>query len=463
MDFNKSFVYNVADYGAKGDGFTKDTLAIQRAIDKCSEAGGTVYFPNGRYLMGTIYMKSGVTLKLEVRATLLGSPELSDYAPDTHYNRYDNEPFMDRCLIYSHDIEDICIEGPGTIDGQGGCFFDENNPYAPHPMLMRFLKCRNIRLAGFKVRMPAGWSTAFLECGNVVADSLDILSRHSNGDGLDFDSCRNVIVSNCRFDTSDDSICLQNSVKDRPSRNITVTNCIMTSKWAAVRIGLLSSGDFEHVTFSNCIFHDIRCSGFKIQSTEGGTIRSMVFQNIVMRNVARPLFLTFNHCHIGAGAPAKPPETGGISSLRFENIKAVYDPGFKPDPAAGIVIMGTPGHYIKNIDLSGIEFIAPGGWEEEMPDAEAIPELMDCRPESFVFKRIPAYGIYARHVKGLRIRDVRLGYDRTDLRPPVFLDDVRDSELSGIWARVDPKTDLLVKRHNSADVDETGCRAVHKE
>lgn len=456
-------IYNVKDFGAVGDGKVKDTKAIQAAIDKCSENGGIVYFPNGKYLTGTIYMRSKVTLKLEVSATLLGSPDLADYAENTHYNRYDNEPFLDKCLIYSQDLEDIGFEGPGTIDGQGKNFYNESNPFVPHPMLLRFLRCKNIRLTGFKIRMPAGWSTAFIECENVVADSLDILSCHANGDGLDFDSCQNVMVSNCKFDTSDDSICLQNSVKGHPCRNIVVTNCVIKSKWAAVRIGCLSSGDLEDVTFSNCVFHDIQCSGFKIQSAEGGYIRNMVFQNIVMRNVPRPLFITYNYFHLGKDAPTNPPRTGGICNLRFENIKAVYSPDYKHDPAAGVVLMGIPGHYIKNIDLSGIELISAGGWCDDVPDPDSVPELVDKRPEFFVFKKIPAYGIYARHVKGLRVRDVRLSYDTTDNRPPIVLDDVHNSEICGVWAKVEEKTDAIVKLHRTQGIVVRDCKAVDDE
>lgn len=456
--------YNIKDFGAAGNGLAKDTRAIQAAIDKCSENGGTVYFPYGKYLTGTIYMRSRVNLKLEAGATIMGSPVLADYSEDTHYNRYDNEPFLDRCLIYSQDLEDIGFEGPGTIDGQGEKFYVENDPFVPHPMLLRFLRCKNIRLiGGFKIRMPAGWSTAFLECEDIFADSLDILSRHANGDGLDFDSCQNVLVTNCKFDTSDDSICLQNSVEGHSCKNIVVTNCIMRSKWAAVRIGLLTSSDIEDVIISNCVFHDTQCSGFKIQSAEGSYIRNMIFQNIVMRNIPRPLFITANHYHMGKNAPADPPRTGGICNLRFENIKAVYSADYKHNPAAGIIIMGIPGHYIKNIDLSGIELISAGGWEDEMLHPDSIPELTNNRPEYYIFKKIPAYGLYARHVKGLRVRDMRLGYDRADKRPPIVLDDVHNSEICGVWAKVEEGTDTVVKLHNAEGIDVRESKAIDNE
>lgn len=128
----------------------------------------------------------------------------------------------------------------------------------------------------------------------VICFCLTIHSRaNHNGDGLDFDGCQNVRVSNCAFDTSDDSICLQASRQDRPCRDVVITNCSFCSKWAGIRIGLLSRGNIENVTVSNCIFKDIQDSGLKIQVCEGGIMQNMTFSNLVMTNVPRPIFMTF--------------------------------------------------------------------------------------------------------------------------------------------------------------------------
>lgn len=422
---------NVKDFGASGDGKQLDTKYVQAAIDKCSEIGGaTLYFPNGHYLVGTIFMKSNVTLYLEVSAVLLGSSDLKDYSNNTHYQRYDGETHMDRCLIFSENAENMGFTGPGTIDGQGHLF---ERGISPRPMMLRFLNCKNIRLTGLRLRRPGAWSTAFILCDTVFVDSLDIISvANDNGDGLDFDSCQNVMISNCKFDTSDDSICLQNSEKEHLCKNITVTNCIMKSKWAAVRIGLLSSGDFEDVTFTNCIFHDISCSGFKIQSTEGGSIRNMVFQNIVMRNVPRPIFLTFNHFPIGRDSSNSPPSTGTISNLRFDNISITNDKETAFDAAAGIVIMGTPEHYIHDIYISNIDYLATGGGVINMDPNWTVKELINERPEFFVFNELPSYGVYARHVKGLYINSLKIKLNSPDERPAIVLDDVEEEEFMGI-------------------------------
>ncbi|MHB1357537.1 MAG: glycoside hydrolase family 28 protein [Anaerolineae bacterium] len=433
--------FDVLEFGADAGGISQSTVAIQSAIDRCSEVGGgTVVFPNGAYLTGTIVLKSHVTLQFEVSAVLLGSPDLNDYSRDVHYQRYFGETHMDGCLIFASDAQNIAIEGKGMIDGQGALFGRGANA---RPMLLRFLRCHNVRLAGVRLRNPASWTAAFILCDKIFAHSLDIVSRSNyNGDGLDFDSCRNVVVSDCMFDTSDDSICLQNSEILHTSRNITVTNCVMTSRWAAMRIGLLNSGDIEDVTVSNCVFHDIECSGFKIQSAEGGRISNMVFQNIVMRNVPRPFFITLNHFRMGVDAPPTPPETGRVSGLSFDNIRIVTDDTVKPDPASAIVILGTPGHCIDDISISNCSYLSAGGITNLVENANSLPELTGVRPEFLEASVSPAYGLYARHVRNLRVSNLTLDTIQPDCRPAVVLDDVVnddvypcDSDLPGVRIR----------------------------
>jgi len=258
--------YNVLDFGAKADETTVDTKSVQSAIDACTKnGGGRVIIPSGKTVMiGTIYLKDFVTLHIENGATLLGSPNIKDYASDTHKNQYKNEPYMDKCLIFARNAKSFAITGLGIIDGNG---FTENfTNKTGRPMMMRFYECKDIHMRDITLINPAAWTSAWLYCDNIVVDGIKIHSRvNGNGDGLDFDSCTNVRVSNSTFDTSDDSICLQTSKIDKPTKYVTVTNCTFTSKWAGMRIGLLSRGDFESVTVSNCTFHNIQDAGLKIQ------------------------------------------------------------------------------------------------------------------------------------------------------------------------------------------------------
>lgn len=175
-------------------------------------------------------------------------------------------------------------------------------------MLLRFLNCQNLFLRNLTLQNPASWASAFLYCNDVRVDGINISSRaRGNGDGLDFDGCQDVRVSNCRLDNSDDSICLQCFESSMPVRNVVITNCIMSSHWAAIRIRLPSHGNFENVTVSNCIFHDITGEVLKIQMAEGGRMENLLFSNIVMRNVPRPVFITFNSFPFRVDSPGEPP------------------------------------------------------------------------------------------------------------------------------------------------------------
>lgn len=446
---NQISYYNVKDYGAAGDGNSLDTRAIQQAIDACSALqGGTVYFPNGTYVTGTLHMRSNVTLYLEVSAVVLGSPNIEDYTTDTHKQRYEHESYMDRCLIYAEHAENIGFMGSGTIDGQGEVFPNPGNHQ--RPMLMRFLYCRNIRINSLRLRRPASWTSAFILCDSIFADSLDIHSwANSNGDGMDFDSCQNVFVSNSKFDTSDDSICLQNSEKNHSCKNVVINNCVMTSQWAAIRIGMMSSGDIEDVTISNCVFHDIRCSGFKIQSCEGGHIRNMLFENIRMRNVPRPIFLTLNNFRMGVDSPLFVPETGSISGLQFNNISVTNDPDQEIHLDSGIVIVGIPGHVIENISIHNFDYMLTGGGKRIEGTNPEVPEIIHCRPEASVFvEGLPAYALYARHAREIAIHHLRIRILEKDERPAMVFSDIVNLEVEGFKVAGDKKAENQILLEN---------------
>ncbi|MDR3232412.1 MAG: right-handed parallel beta-helix repeat-containing protein, partial [Planctomycetaceae bacterium] len=291
--------YDIAQLGAVNDGKTVNTAVIQTAIDECSASGGgtVLVAGGGQYVTGTIYMKSFVTFRIESGTTLLGSPNIGDYATDTHKNMYKNEPHMDRCLIFAKEAHSFSFEGTGTIDGNGhgkNWRAASDGTRAQRPMLMRFLNCQHIHLTDLNIINPAAWTSAWLYCEDITVTGIRIHSLvNGNGDGLDFDGCTNVKVNNCSFDTSDDSICLQTSQTEKPCSDITISNCIFVSRWAGIRIGLLSRGNICSVTVTNCIFKNIGDSGLKIQMNEGAELKNMVFTNLIMESVPRPVFMTF--------------------------------------------------------------------------------------------------------------------------------------------------------------------------
>ncbi|NIJ45943.1 polygalacturonase [Wenyingzhuangia heitensis] len=444
--------YNVIDFGAKADGVTKDTKAVQNAIDACTkEGGGIVLIPAGKTVMiGTIYLKDFVTLRVENGGVLLGSPNFKDYATDTHKNTYKNETHMDRCLIFASDAKSFAIEGYGIIDGNGSPKnFNKKNGNG-RPMMLRFLNCKDIHMRNITLQNPAAWTSAWLYCDEIVVEGIKIKSRiNHNGDGLDFDGCTNVRVANCSFDTSDDSICLQTSRPDKPCKFITITNCVFTSKWAAMRIGLASRGDFESVTVSNCTFHDILDSGLKIQMNEGGVMKNMTFSNIVMKNVPRPIFMTFCQQRAGVDAPLEMLPMKAMHNFVFDGIIADNS---ELDVNSAIFITGMPNHDITDVQLHNIQMTVAGGGTKQDAKREikeyTLETLGNWWPE---FKKvgvpIPASGIYARHLNGFYISNFHVKTVNNDERPLIVLEDVKNNKIDNVYLnRKEIKRKQIVKK-----------------
>lgn len=432
IGFSKDF--NVLDYGAKADGTTKDTKAVQAAIDACTQnGGGRVLIPGGKtVVIGTIYLKDFVTLHIENGAVLKGSPSIDDYTTDTHKNMYKREPHMNRCLIFARDAQSFAIDGYGIIDGNGY----EANFKKDRPMLLRFLNCRNIHLNDITLINPAAWTSAWLYCDEIAVNGIRIHSRtNRNGDGLDFDGCTNVRVSNCSFDNSDDSICLQTSRPDKPCKNIVVSNCIFKTKWGGMRIGLLSRGNIESVTVTNCTFKDINDSGLKIQQNEGGEMKNLTFSNLVMENVPRPIFMTFCTQRACVDTPeGKYEPLKRMHNIIFSNI--VVD-NSKLDKNAALFLTGMPDHKIENIILKDIQFTVSGGGTAEDAKNKIKEYTLDVLkghwPEFSLVGTLPASGFYLRHMDNVYLDNIHIYTVSPDARKPLVLDDVKNSQLSNIF------------------------------
>ncbi|WP_343329307.1 glycoside hydrolase family 28 protein [Polaribacter staleyi] len=421
--------FNISDYNAINDGKTLNTKAIQQAIDECTlSGGGTVKIDGGGiYVSGTIYLKDNVSLHIEGGTTLQGSPNYNDYTQGTYKMMYQYSTNMDRCFIYAENSKNISIVGFGTIDGNGHL---ENFAHgAGRPMLIRMLKCQNIHLNNINLINPASWTSVFLYCDNIEVSGINIYSRANyNGDGLDFDGCTRVRVSNSNFDNSDDCICLQTSRSDKPCKDIVITNNIFRSKWAGIRIGLLSKGDIESVTVSNCTFRDIEDAGLKIQQNEGGEMKNMTFSNLVMENVPRPIFMTFCQQRMSVDTPKGQIEPiKRMHGFYFNNI--IVD-NSKGDKNSAIFITGLPNHKIEDTSIKNIRFIVSGGGTKK--DASKIDSVKEFTsevmgvhsPEFYSIGTLPASGIFVRHAAGLHLENINLIIINEDERPSIVLDDV---------------------------------------
>jgi len=441
----KSCIYDVRSFGAKGNGVTKDTAAIQQAIDACHFAGGgTVVLKGGQFVSGGLYLKSNVLLEIEISAELRASGDITDYGTDTHHNRYRNEEALDRCFLYAEDEENVGITGLGRIDGNGEAFPNEGSIY--RPMLLRFLRCSNIYIEGIRMYNTAAWTTAFLDSKNIWIRGVDIWNeKQYNGDGLDFDGCSHVFVSECKIRGTDDNLCLQSSSKEYPVEDIHIENCAFTSICAAVRIGLKSIGSISNVVISNCTFHNVWREGIKMECTEGGSISDIVVRGCTMKNVSRPIWILLNNRFesAGLGSSVELQEMPGIGTM--ENI-IISDMVMTDEEEMknthyrfGKDVMGSPrfsgmridactGHPIENLIIKNIIYTAIGGVKKtEIPAEypEVLDRLEDCESQSsenYYPDWSRAVFLDCRNVKNLLLEDLILRKRYHDERDGVIIE-----------------------------------------
>lgn len=389
----RNHIYDVAAYGAKGDGISKDTAAIQRAIDEChSNGGGTVLLAGGSFLSGGLYLKSNVMLEVAASAVLKASGEIADYGEDVHHNRYRNEEALDRCFLYAEDADNIGIRGFGLIDGNAEAFPNEGSIY--RPMLIRFLRCSHICVENIRLHNAAAWTTAFLDSSDIRVRGVDIQNqRRYNGDGLDFDGCRHVFVTDCRILGTDDNLCLQASSKEYPMENVHISNCEFTSLCAGVRIGLKSIGDISNVVIENCTFHNVWREGIKIECTEGGSISDIVVRGITMKNVSRPVWIMLNNRFEpedwgSSKELLQMPSIGTLCNVLISDMVITdgsemksthyrfHDDIMGSPRFGGMRIDAQEKHPIENVMIRDVIYTAVGGVKlEEIP--KEYPEVLD--------------------------------------------------------------------------------------
>lgn len=444
-------VYDVRGFGAKGDGETLDTQPIQNAIHACAEnGGGTIFFPAGTFLSGTLYLKSNVTLELSSGSTLLGSKDLNDYPPTVQAFRSYTDNYTDKSLIYGENLENIAIVGRGVIDGQGASF---KGPYKVRPYLIRFVTCRNVSVRDITLKDSPMWVQHYLACDDVNIRGITVRSRcNGNNDGINIDCCHRVRISDCDIWSGDDSIVLK-STANRACENVTVTNCVLSSLCNALKLGTESNGGFRNVAVSNCSIYDTNLAGIALEIVDGGTLEQVVISGMAMRNVGGAIFLRLGD----RGRPFKDamarPAAGALRNVTISNVEAAGV------GKTGNSITGLPGHPVENVTLSDIRISVKGrGTKDEAK--RVIEEKPEAYPEYSMFGTLPAYGFYCRHVKGLTLRDIRLDWEEPDRRHSLVLEDVEDAEVDGVTAAGVADGSSVIRMRKVRNVFLRGCRVL---
>lgn len=458
-DSGSSSVFNVIDFGAKGDGVTINTNDIQNAIDQCAVSGGKVLFPAGKFLTGSLVLKSNVEIYLSNGAKILGSTNIKDYQPHTPSIKSYNDLFLKYSLFYAENANNISIEGNGIIDGQGSAFkvTTKKKPYRyeNRPFIIRFIKCSNVKVEGITMRNSAMWMQHYLGCSYLTIKGVKIFNHaNQNNDMMDIDGCSNVLITDCFGDTDDDGITLK-STSPIIDKNIIISNCIVSSHNNAVKIGTESTGGFKNITISNIVIKPSTVKsvifgrpngicGIALEVVDGGTMDGINISGITMDSVEVPLFIRLGNRARKYSQNIPVPGVGVVKNISINNVVATGV------GSTGCSITGIPDHNVENISLNNIRIVFSGGGK--FKDSEKIiPELQTHYPESTMWGRLPAYGFFIRHADDISFNNIRINYTSKDVRPAFVCDNVRGLKFFDVIAECDQSAKALFEFKNVND------------
>jgi polygalacturonase len=443
--------YNASMFGVKSNGTTLNTTSIQKGIDYISaNGGGRLIFYVGRYLTGTIYLKSNVTLQLEEGAILVGSVNPLDYEQNFNWT----------ALIFALDQKNIGITGKGVVDGQGfqvannlvdlihkGVISDPLKYDRPRetirPQNIYFRGCRNITIKGILLKDPGSWNQQYDQCRNLVVDGISVDSKsYWNNDGIDIVDCDSVSVTNSYFDAADDGICLKSHSRDFICKNVYVHNNTIRTSANGIKFGTASQGGFRNIRIINNLVFDTYRSAITFAAVDGGVVEDVVVDSLRSINTGNVIFLRIGERQAG--------RKGRMNNILISNVYAEV-PATKPDagynyegPVEDLPrnispssIVGMPDAFIENVTLKNIEIRYPGGGNPNyakvgLDELDKVPEMAANYPEFSMFKELPAWGFFIRHAKGIKFENVVLSCDKKDYRTAIVLDDVHGATFSSL-------------------------------
>lgn len=443
--------YKASLFGIHSDGTTMNTRSIQFAIDHISaNGGGRLVFYVGRYLSGSVYLKSNVTIHLEEGAVLVGSA-----------NPFDYDKKVLSALIFAFDQKNIGLTGKGIIDGQGQALarnvvtniekgltkdaYTYSRPSAENrAMLVNFRNCSEVEIKGVTFRNSASWTQTYDQCKNLNIDSIKVdNTTYWNQDGVDIVDCEEVKMTNSYIDAADDGICLKSHDASKECKNILISNNVVRSSANGIKFGTVSAGGFVNVRILNNTVFDTYRSAIALEAVDGGYIENIEIDGLKSLNTGNLIFLR-------TGARSKGRKSR-LENIRISNVTADI-PAAKPDAGYGyegpeedqprnispaIIITGLPDAPVTNVSIKNVSFRHAGGGKEQyakipLDQLHLIPELPAHYPDFSMFKELPAWAIFARHATGLRFSDLAMVCERKDFRVPVVLDDVQKSSFQNL-------------------------------
>lgn len=413
----------VKDFGAKGDGVTLCTKQIQAAIDACAKSGGgRVMIADGRYLSGSIYLRSHTELYVNRGAALLGSTDVTN-----------QKIYPVPSLVYAEGVEDVGISGEGVINGQAlhPDFVKQgwkvNQDGRPH--CVKFYRCNNVSVKDVQLEDADFWTMRLQECDGVRISGVRIRSlAQGNNDGIDVDA-RNVVITNCLIECDDDGICLKSDNPNFMVENIAISNCVIASNCNPIKFGTASEAGFRNISITGCTIRRTTesniwhwwlkydkvaegtltgLSGIAIESADGGLIEHVNIDNITMEGIITPIFINLSK--------RNSERTGIIRDVNISHISATAD-GIIP-----CLLCGIKESHISDITLRDIRVEQEGG---ELPMQERLGENLTGYPENRMYgRKNPACGLFVRHADNVVVENFMTIQRHEDLRPAIVADDV---------------------------------------
>ncbi len=440
-------VCDVRHYGAVGDGVTKDTAAIQAAIDDCATTGGEVLLQQGTFLSGMITLRSHITMDVDVSATLLGSQDAADYpdvSPPVTNTQLSN---CRKALVYAESADDVHVQGAGTIDGNAAGVATWNGdqvPEATRPMVVFTVLSSNVTLQDVTVKNGAVWAVVNMQVQHLTIDGITVDSNLGpTHDGIDVVDGNDVLVENCTIASGDDSICLK-SGSAGGLQNVTVQNCKTTQSGVAngVKLGTASVGPFQNIDVENVTVANAQAAALAVESVDGSKISNVAFRHVTTTNVGTPIFVLLGSRTLDA------TKVGSIDGVTFDDIQSSAMLDNWGSILTGSIVGGQT-FGISNVTLSNLKLAYDGAGANPNPapyTATDFPEyqgqvpgqpagtLYDQYPDARFITGTggnpntsyhgPGYAFFVRHASGVTFTGCTTPLTGTDPRPPVATEDV---------------------------------------
>jgi len=430
-------IFDVRDFGAVGNGKTMNTAAIQRAIDYCNASGGgTVFVGGGIFMSGTLVLKDHVTLWVDAGTILRGSQEKTDY-PALRVSLPSFRQKEDFQFIFAEKKKNITITGGGIIDGNAIAYnrpWGGTNNESQRPRLIRMFECENVTVKNITLARAACWVQYYEACKKMLFETVQVRSYTGvhNLDGMDLSGCSDVVVRDFSAICGDDAICIK-AMSMVPGENISIDG--LFSRYA--NCNLFKIGTETHGAVRNLHLKNAR--GWTrytvaVEAVDGATVENITLEDIEMYACAAPFLVRLgNRGRTFEGGP-DPAPIGRMKNITLRNIRNT-DIQFVPDkagPGVGAPAGGLIAQPIENLTIEDCHFVLYGTKTSKDLIYREIPENENKYPEFHTFGILPAYGMYFRHVDGLKVKNVTLRLRNEDIRPAVVLDDVRNYKLQGI-------------------------------